>query len=132
MLLETLWPHKADGLSLSSIGKSPAKALVNFMALCCCAVRDCGAAAGLSSRAGSSWSQVINGKCHLPLLFLKEQHQKWSLFVMSSNRGWSQRQQSHNLLSGERPVDLCVGKNKGGSCFQLSEMEIQLFCLRLW
>lgn len=28
----------------------------------------------------SSQSQVTNGKCHIPLLFLKEQ--KWSLFVM--------------------------------------------------
>lgn len=47
---------------------------------------------------------------------------------MCSSRGWSQRHQSHHLLSAERAMGLCVGKNKGDSCFQLSEMEIQLLC----
>lgn len=50
---------------------------------------------------------------------------------MCSNGGWNQRHQSHHLLSGERAVDLCVGKDKRDSCFQLSEMEIQVFCVRL-
>lgn len=50
---------------------------------------------------------------------------------MCSNGGWSQRHRSHHLLSGERAMDPCVGENKRDSCFQLSEMEIQVFCVRL-
>lgn len=50
---------------------------------------------------------------------------------MCSNGGWNQRHQCHHLLSGERAVDLCVGKDKRDLCFQLSEMEIQVFSVRL-
>lgn len=89
-----------------------------------------GAAAGASPGAGSCECRGINGKCHVPLLFLQEQHQKWSSLCVLAEL--ESEHQCHHLLAAERAVRSCAGKNKGGSCFQLSEMEMRVFCVTLW
>lgn len=124
VLLQTPWPHRVQVW-----GKAQPRNLFIFW-LCavrwfrscwdCCSVAVCeGSRAVLEVLREHKWEMPRSTP--VPPAALE-------LFVLCSEGGWSQRHQSHPLLTGESCGFVCWQEWRR---LQLSEMEIQVFCLRL-